>query len=162
MEAVFTIGAYGYDADEFVRTLRKSGVDLIVDVRRRRGMRGGQYSWANAVRLQERLAEERIGYLHEKNFAPTNEIRQVQRTADRESGIGKRRRPELSDEFTRAYFLGILQPLNAAQTASWLSRPRAASALFCVEASPAACHRSLIAEWLRREGLVSQIIHLTP
>ena len=162
MEALFTIGAYGYDADKFVKTLRKSGIDLIVDVRRRRGMRGGQYSWANAVRLQERLAEERIGYLHAKDLAPTQEIREVQRTVDEERGLRKRQRPELSEEFAQAYFRGILEPLNATQTAPWLRGSGTAPALFCVEGWPAACHRSLVAEWLRREGLVSKIIHLTP
>jgi hypothetical protein len=39
-----TIGVYGFTAEEFLRTLRKADVRLVLDVRQRRGVRGPQYA----------------------------------------------------------------------------------------------------------------------
>jgi uncharacterized protein (DUF488 family) len=61
MLRVATIGVYGFTADSFLRTLREAGVALVVDVRQRRGVRGAEYAWANAQRLQAALAGAAIG-----------------------------------------------------------------------------------------------------
>ena len=162
LDTLYTIGGYGYDADAFVAALKDHGVDAVVDVRQRRGMRGRDYAWANARRLEERLLGEGISYLPSKELAPTSEVRAVQHAADERLRAGKRQRQELSPEFREAYFRAILEPLNPAQTAARLSEGGAAPALFCTERVPSACHRSLVAEWLRREGFVSSVIHVIP
>lgn len=157
---IYTIGAYGSDADSFIGLLEQHQVDALVDVRMRRGMRGAEYAWANSQRLQQRLAAEGIGYVHAKHLAPTPDLRAVQHAVDRDLKNAKRMRTGLSSEFSEAYFRAILQPLDPTQTAEWLAGIGRAPALFCVERVPEACHRSLIAEWLGREGIVSSVVHI--
>ncbi len=74
MRKIMTIGVYGFTADAFLATLRGAGVALLVDLRQRRGVRGRDYAWANAARLQRALAAADIGYLHVKALAPDNTI----------------------------------------------------------------------------------------
>jgi len=40
----------------FLDALREAGVVVVLDVRQRRGVRGSEYAWANAGRLQEESA----------------------------------------------------------------------------------------------------------
>ena len=47
---VFTIGVYGWDEEDFAQALRDAAPDVFVDVRRRRGLRGSTYAWANSTR----------------------------------------------------------------------------------------------------------------
>lgn len=42
MPTVMTIGVYGFDADAFLERLREAHVNLLLDVRQRRGARGTQ------------------------------------------------------------------------------------------------------------------------
>ena len=63
IEKIVTIGAYGYDADRFFAALQGAGVDTFCDVRRRRGVRGSEYAFANRARLEARLAELGIRYV---------------------------------------------------------------------------------------------------
>ncbi len=78
MPTLRTIGVYGFDRDSFLTALTGAGVELLLDVRQRRGVRGSEYAWANAQRLQAALAEPGIGYSHLKELAPTTEMRQLQ------------------------------------------------------------------------------------
>jgi uncharacterized protein (DUF488 family) len=162
MERIYTIGAYGLDAEQFLAKLHQHGVNALIDVRLRRGMRGSAYAWANARRLQGSLEASGIAYAHARELAPTPEVREVQHAADRSSGTGKRARQVLSPSFRDAYHQAILDKVNPGETGDWLAKQGDAPALFCVERSPDACHRSLIADWLRREGQVLQVIHIEP
>ncbi len=160
MDRLLTIGAFGHTIETFVDALNQAGVRVVIDVRLRRGMRGREYAWANVGRLNERLAREGIGYESMKELAPTAEIRGIQHAADAAASAAKRARAGLSSGFIEAYEGTILEQLDPADTAAQISAAGSNPALFCVEASPAACHRGLIAEWLRREGTVSSVIHL--
>ena len=60
MSRVATIGVYGFDLEEFLATLREADVRVLLDVRQRRGVRGREYSWANAKRLEAALTEAGI------------------------------------------------------------------------------------------------------
>ena len=64
MPTVATIGVYGFTADTVLAALRRAKVQVVLDVRQRRGVRGAEYSWANAVRLQAALADAGIEYRH--------------------------------------------------------------------------------------------------
>ena len=64
MSALATIGVYGFDAETFMHALRKADVRVLIDVRQRRGVRGSEYAWANAARLQASLEHEGIDYRH--------------------------------------------------------------------------------------------------
>jgi uncharacterized protein (DUF488 family) len=158
--AIVTIGVYGFDLQAFLDALRTADVRLLIDVRQRRGVRGSRYPWANARRLQAALAEARIAYSHHRELAPTTELRHVQYAADAQLGVGKRSRAVLDREYRERYVHEILERADLDGLVVELPAG-AASALFCVEADPEACHRSLIAERLaQRYGLA--VAHLRP
>src|SRR5437588_44996 len=64
VKRVVTIGVYEWDLDTFLEALRAGDVRLLLDVRQRRGVRGRQYAWANAVRLQDALGAAGVAYRH--------------------------------------------------------------------------------------------------
>jgi uncharacterized protein (DUF488 family) len=145
-----TIGVYGFTLEDFLRTLREADVRLLLDVRQRRGVRGPQYAWANAKRLQAALADAGIGYRHHPELAPTTELRQLQYHEDDRLGVGKRSREELAPEYSERYVREILDRADLDELVAELPGEGAA-ALFCVERDPQACHRSLIAERVAAE-----------
>jgi uncharacterized protein (DUF488 family) len=157
---VATIGVYGFDAETFLAALREAGVGLLVDVRQRRGVRGAEYAWANAKRLEAALDEAGIEYRHEPGLAPTTEMRQLQYAEDDRQGVGKRNREQLAPEYTRRYTAEILEPFDLGAFAASLP-DEATTALMCVERDAPACHRSLIAAKLAGEHGAS-IEDLTP
>jgi len=157
---VATIGVYGFTADSFLAALREADVELVADVRQRRGVRGSEYAWANSKRLQAMLAEARIGYRHHPELAPTTELRRLQYAEDDRHGVGKRNRAELAPEYARRYLTEILDRVDLGAFAFGLGEGNA-TALMCVERDPPACHRSLIAGRLAAEH-GARIEHLLP
>ena len=158
---ILTIGAYGFDADTFFGALKDAGVDTLIDVRRRRGVRGHEYAWANHGRLVQRLEESGIRYLHRIELSPSLETRQRQYAVDAETHTAKRQRTELSPEFKHAYQEECLAGFDAKAFLDELPAEAKRVALFCVEREPAACHRSLLADALAGEPGIS-IRHLLP
>ena len=160
MKRVVTIGVYEWDLDGFLGALRAADVCLLLDVRQRRGVRGPKYAWANAVRLQAALAEAGVAYSHHTELAPTTELRHLQYAEDARRGVGKRSRVQLAPEYRLRYTREILD--HAPLDAIFAELPSdGATALFCVERDPEACHRSIIAERLAREcGAI--VSHLRP
>jgi uncharacterized protein (DUF488 family) len=156
---IATIGVYGFDRDSFLTTLRDAEVNLVLDVRQRRGVRGSEYAWANARRLQDALAGAAIGYEHLPELAPTTELREVQYREDARRGEGKRSRTVLAADYIRGYTEQILDPVDLGPVVGFIGRSRAA--LLCVERDAAACHRSLIAARLDEEHGF-EVRHLTP
>jgi uncharacterized protein (DUF488 family) len=146
---IATIGVYGFDRENFLATLADAKVTLVLDVRQRRGVRGAEYAWANARRLQEALAEAGISYSHESELAPTTSMREAQYRADAARGEGKRSRTVLAPEYVERYLEEILEPVDLEPLVRFIGRSKAA--LICVERDAAACHRSLIAARLARE-----------
>jgi uncharacterized protein (DUF488 family) len=118
-------------------------------VRQRRGVRGAQYAWANAGRLEVALREAKIGYQHLPELAPTTAMREAQYEADAEKGEGKRDRTVLSPAYVELYTEQVLDPADLNPLVRFVGRSSAA--LFCVERDAAACHRSLIAARLARD-----------
>ena len=87
---VATIGVYDFTGATFLAALRDADVELLLDVRQRRGVRGPDYAWANSMRLQAALAEAGIAYRHHPGLAPTTELRQLQYAEDERRGeIGR-------------------------------------------------------------------------
>jgi len=160
VRAVATIGVYGWTREAFIEALRSAGVGLVLDVRQRRGVRGSAYAWANSARLQEALAEAKVGYRHHPELAPTTELRHLQYGEDERVGVGKRSRVELAPEYRERYAGEILDRVDLAAFVAELPT-EVAAALLCVERDPEACHRSLIAERLAGEYELA-ITHLRP
>lgn len=155
-----TIGVYEWDLDSFLRALTAADVRLLVDVRQRRGVRGREYAWANAVRLQRALARVHIDYRHHRELAPTTELRELQYAEDDRQGVGKRSRVELAPAYRERYTREILDRVDLSVLVAELPLD-GAGALFCVEADPEACHRSMIAQRLSSEYAIA-VKHLRP
>lgn len=154
-----TIGVYGFSGPTFLDALQEAEVGIVLDVRQRRGVRGSEYAWANARRLQAALEEAGIDYSHLPELAPTTEMRQLQYREDERRGEGKRSRTELAPEYVSRYTEEILDGVELEPIVNWVGPKRAA--LLCVERDPEACHRSLIAERLEHKfGL--EVRHLKP
>jgi uncharacterized protein (DUF488 family) len=160
MERLFTIGAYGYDAKGFFNALRKAEVDLFLDIRRRRGIRGPDYTFGNAGRLTKELAARGIAYRHLIELAPEEETRRLQKQADASEHVPTRRRAQLSQAFIADYTHRTLDTFDWQALIEELHDVRR-PVLFCVEASPSACHRHLVAEQLAELTTVP-VTHLVP
>jgi uncharacterized protein (DUF488 family) len=145
---IYTIGAYGFTEEEFFDRLVRASVDTFCDIRRRRGMRGKEYAFANSARLQARLAELGIRYVHIRDLAPTEAVRAAQNRAERASRTAKRERANLAPQFIEAYERECLASLTCERFIEYVTGSARAVVLFCVERQPAACHRSLVAERL--------------
>ena len=156
---IVTLGVYGSTESDFFAALRAAGVDTFCDLRRRRGVRGSAYAFANRRRLQARLVELGIRYLHLKELAPSPALRRRQKAADRAERTAKRERTGLSDLFVAGYHEECLGSFDSHRFLDQLGPQARVVALFCVERAPAACHRSLVAERLHQD-LGVEIVHL--
>jgi uncharacterized protein (DUF488 family) len=132
----------------------------VLDVRQRRGVRGREYAWANAQRLQAALAAAGLDYQHRKELAPTTELRHLQYAEDERRGVGKRSRRELAPQYVERYTREILDQADLDAVVRRLPR-NGATALLCVERDPEACHRSLVAYALA-EAYALDVVHLRP
>jgi uncharacterized protein (DUF488 family) len=154
-----TIGVYGFDRESFLATLRDADADLLLDVRQRRGVRGSEYAWANAQRLQTALAQAGIDYTHLKELAPTTAMREAQYREDEQRGVGKRDRTVLAPIYVELYTGEVLDQVDLDPIVKWIGQKQAA--LMCVEREAEACHRSLIAARLGDE-FGFEVEHLCP
>lgn len=118
------------------------------------------YAWANSLRLQALLSDAGIAYRHLPDLAPTTELRQLQYAEDDRRGVGKRSRDALAPEFARRYVTEVLDRADLTPVLDALDEG-VIPAFLCVERDPEACHRSLIAERMRRDHDVS-VEHLVP
>ena len=148
---IVTIGVYGFDEDGFFEALCKAKVDTFCDIRSRRGVRGSAYAFANSQRLQARLTELGIRYLHRKDLAPTKTVRDRQAAADKAAKTAKRKRLALGEAFITAYHTECLAAFDPQNLLDDLEEDTQVVALFCVEKNPEACHRSLVAAKLTKE-----------
>ncbi|RME95149.1 MAG: DUF488 domain-containing protein [Verrucomicrobia bacterium] len=158
---IVTIGAYGFTAETFFAALRRTQVDTFCDLRYRRGVRGSEYAFANRQRLEQRLAELGIRYLHFRELAPDPALRRLQSDADKAERTTKRQRNVLSPPFVEAYLARYLAGFDSRAFIQSLGPTTRVAALFCVERAPEACHRSLVAQRLQ-EDLGLAVEHLLP
>ena len=148
---IVTIGVYGFDKDSFFQALLDANVDTFCDIRLRRGMRGSTYAFVNSASLQRKLNEMGIRYVHIKDLAPNQEIREKQNQEDEKLGVAKRARKELGRAFIRAYEEECLSNFNTYEFLGKMGPEAKVIGLFCVEREPEACHRSLAAKKLSQD-----------
>lgn len=147
IQALYTIGVYGFTPETFLSSIQRAGVDVLVDVRQRRGVRGAKYAFANAKRLDSDMEAAGVSSLQWKDLAPSTELRQLQRATDSATGTTKSERSMLSTSFIEGYrglVLSSVEPTELLARLYGFVRP----AFLCVEQSAAACHRSLLARFI--------------
>lgn len=157
----YTVGVYGSSESDFFNKMTSNNIDTFCDIRRRRAVRGSQYSFVNSKRLQDKLKQLNINYVYEIGLAPTNEIRDLQKKADEQNKIQKRQREELGFVFKNEYtnkivanfdFHSFVENFKKAGTNKVI--------LFCVEKAPNACHRSLVTNKLKELYPDISVTHL--
>ena len=157
---IYTIGVYGSTEQKFFNKLIENQIDTFCDIRQRRGVRGSEYAFVNSNRLQSKLAELDIKYGHVLGLAPTTEIREMQHEDDLKHGEKKKDRNQLGNVFSLAFKNKIVQKFDFDTFVEKLDEIGANRiVLFCVETKPEACHRSIVANELRKRYNF-EIIHL--
>jgi uncharacterized protein (DUF488 family) len=139
---LFTIGYADTTPARLVDTLREAGVHTVVDVRAIANSRKPGFS---KRALAAALQEAGIGYLHEKALGTPAEGRAAVRGG----------RPEAMKPIFLRHLVGV-EP-QAALGALKDRAQRESVCLLCLEADPAHCHRTLVAEAV---GLPA--VHLRP
>lgn len=156
----FTIGVYGLTSKDFFEKLTSNTIDTFIDIRRRRAVRGSKYSFVNSKKLQLKLKELGINYLHILELAPTNEIRNIQKNSDKSKMLSKRSREQLAPDFIYQYKTKILDLYNFNDLFENLQDLNTKNAVFfCVESNALACHRSIVTDRLEKDYLF-EIKHL--
>lgn len=156
----YTIGVYNSTEQEFFKKLIENKIDLFCDIRMRRGVRGAKYSFVNSKKLQNKLAELGIQYEHIIELAPTKEIRELQKIADKKNGEQKKSRQELGEVFKTEYINRILNIYDLdGLVKSYIKKGIKKAVFFCVEEHHKACHRSVLTERLEKEFKI-EIKHL--
>ena len=158
---LFTIGVYGWEPERFFAALQAAGIDTFCDIRARRGVRGSEYAFANSQRLQARLAELGIRYLHRPDLAPSEATRAAQHDADEASHTARRLRAELSPAFIESYERERLTGFDSTAFVTDLGPDARRVVLMCVKREPSACHRGLLSARLAAD-LDLHVTHLTP
>ena len=136
MTAIATIGYEDTTVQRFLDTLRDAGVELLVDVRAVAGSRRPGFA---KTKLAENVGSIGIGYLHLRGLGTPSDGRAAARAG---------RHDEM-----RAIFLDHLQTTEAQAELHALAdlvRGGKHVCLLCLEADPAHCHRSIVAEALQK------------
>jgi uncharacterized protein (DUF488 family) len=142
-----TIGYEGTTVDRFLHTLREARVKLVVDVRAVAGSRRPGFA---KTRLAANLHEAGIEYLHLRGLGTPAEGRAAARTG---------RYDELRSIY--AAHLDTTAARDDLERLAALVRSGQRVCLLCLEADPAHCHRSLVADALG-EIVPLRLLHLHP
>lgn len=143
---VITCGVYGFTAETFAEAVRAATPDIFVDIRRRRGVRGSQYTFGNNLRLQAMLVYYDIPYIHRDDLAAPAAAMLREVNVDKARGIARHDRDSLSSEFVADYDRDVLQDFDAQAFINSLGDDVKRPLLFCVERTAGGCHRGLVAD----------------
>ena len=145
MPTVWTIGYERLLPAELVAELQAAGVQRLIDVRfRPQSRRPGM----SKTRLSERLGAHGIAYEHRRELGTPPDLRWLYRHNRVAEGAAA----------YRAHVETAAPDALDALAAELDHAPR--TALMCLEADPAACHRRVIAEALRERRPDLQVVDL--
>jgi uncharacterized protein (DUF488 family) len=143
---IFTIGYEGTTPDRLIATLREAGVTTLVDVRELANSRRPGFA---KRALSEALAQAGIGYRHVRALGTPPEGRAAAR-AGRSAEMKRIFGARLAGTEAQAAVAGLAGEAREARLC-----------LLCLEADPAQCHRTLVAEAVASSGGFA-IVHLHP
>lgn len=145
---IFTIGYEGVKLGEFLDTLHARGVTRVIDVREHAfSMKRG----FSKTPLKNALEASGIAYEHHRVLGAPKPVRVAYKATSDWSAYCESYEAYL-DTLTLTPALELLSDLAKTESI----------ALLCFEANPLECHRSLIANRLKKTGLVKNIVHITP
>lgn len=130
MSAIFTVGYEGTDIDRFVRTLAAAGVKQLADVRAVAVSRKAGFS---KKKLEARLAEEGISYIHFVALGDPKPGREAARSGNHELFVSI-----FNDHMATEPAQQALEELKEAVEL-------APTCLMCFERDPTTCHRTIVA-----------------
>ena len=145
MTTLWTIGYERLRPESLIAELEAAGVERVIDVRYRPQSRRPGMS---KTRLGERLADHRIAYEHRRELGTPADLR----------WLYKNNRVAEGHEAFRAHVEDTAAGDLDALAAELEGGPR--TALLCLEAEPAECHRSVLVEALRRRLPRLQVVDL--
>jgi uncharacterized protein (DUF488 family) len=129
---LFTIGYEGLSPGDLVKTLRRNGIELVVDVRERASSRKAGFSKSG---LKANLEKRGIIYQHFPELGSPPDLRKKYMADGNRAYFTRHYKNSLEGKGS------ILEELaNLASTMP--------VALLCYEADPGACHRSIVASVL--------------
>jgi uncharacterized protein (DUF488 family) len=137
MSVVYTIGYQGTTIDNFVAKLAAVGIHTLVDVRELPLSRKKGFSKRS---LQERLAAAGLSYVHMADLGTPSKGRE----AARSGRVKKFRQIYLSHFRGRAAQQAFKSLIDLGRTRS--------VCMMCFEREPVDCHRSIIAERIKKRG----------
>lgn len=112
---IIACSVYGFTAETFEQAIVKAKPDVFVDIRRRRSVRGHDYSFANSQRLQDMLATNNIPYVHRLELASPEATMKSEGEIDKKAGIARHDRDHLSDGFVADYDEAVLNDFDTAE-----------------------------------------------
>jgi uncharacterized protein (DUF488 family) len=146
MTRIWTIGHSTRTIEKFIEALQAHGIKLVADVRLLPGSR--RYPQFNKEMLAKSLIDRAIGYQHFPELGGRRKPRKDSRnTAWRNDAF----RGYAGHMETTEFIAGIARLQQATEK-------RGAAAIMCAEAVWWKCHRSLIADYLKTQGI--EVIHI--
>ena len=146
MTRIWTIGHSTRTIEEFVKALQAHGIKLVADVRLLPGSR--RYPQFNKEALAKSLADHAIGYEHFPELGGRRKPREDSRnTAWRNDAFRG-----YADHMETTEFIAGMARLTEA------TERQGVAAIMCAEAVSWKCHRSLIADYLKAQGI--EVIHI--
>lgn len=137
---VFTLGYQGRDLKEVLQAVQRCGIEQLLDVRENASSKKSGFA---AAELEEALAKIGVAYVH----LPELGCRSGARHALWRGGAKK--------AFLEDYRRRLAERPRA--FADLVHRVRSArSMVLCLERDPSRCHRAVLVERLRAEGISSQ------
>jgi len=143
---IWTIGHSTRTIEEFIGALQANGIRLVADVRLLPGSK--RYPQFNKEELARSLSENGIGYEHFPELG----------------GRRKAWKDSHNTAWRNESFRGYADHMETAEFASGIARlqemadSHGATAIMCAEAVWWRCHRSLIADYLKVQGI--EVIHI--
>ena len=130
-DMLYTVGYESSTIEDFIATLKATGIELVIDVRdyplsRKKGF--------SKNKLHEILEMNDIGYVHLKGLGDPKEGREAARSGDHKKFLSV---------FNR--HMKTAQAQADLQTAIGFANERT-SCLLCYERKPEECHRTIVAE----------------
>ncbi len=140
---IYTIGYEGKTIEKLIEILRNNNISVLVDVRELPLSRKNGFS---KKALKEHLTKAGIEYISLKELGSPKELRHSLR--DKTIKIG---------EFKELYRKYLNEHPNALKRLEEIAMSKL-TVIMCYEANWQVCHRSVIAEFLERDGF--EVIHL--